>query len=65
MEAYDQPGTLYERTRTLLEKQDLFEVSKATGLPFYWLRSLPTTTNPSVNRVQVLYEYLTNKPLKV
>lgn len=62
---YDQPGTLLTRTRDLLKGADLFEVHRETGLPFYWLRSLATTDNPSVNRVQALYEHLNKKTLKV
>lgn len=58
-------GSLLAKTRELLTGKDLISISHETGLPFYWLRSLATTENPSVNRVQTLYEYLTKRTLKV
>lgn len=69
-EQFDNPGSLMERTRVLLKtaapkETDLYKVHSATGLPFYWLRKFAVGTfkNPSVNRVQFLYEHLTSHPL--
>ncbi len=69
-EEFDSPGSLMERTRELLKttapkETDLYKVHSATGLPFYWLRKFAAGTfkNPSVNRVQYLYERLTSQPL--
>ena len=55
------------RTRELLRGCDkgILGVRDDTQLPFYWLRKFANgeIPNPSVNRVQFLYEYLTRKPL--
>ena len=60
-------GTLMQRTIVLLRerKESLPELAEATGLPFYWLRKMVAQEirDPSVNRVQKLYEHLTGKPL--
>lgn len=63
---YDQPGSLMKRTRELLlERDDMVEVIVGTRLPHLWLYNFRRGyfTNPSVNRVQVLYEYLSNTKL--
>ena len=64
---YDAPGKLMQRTLELLKASDksLLEIYNETGLPFYWLRKFAggTFQNPSVNRVQFLYEHLTRQPL--
>ncbi len=39
------------------------EISQETGLPYHWLTKLRWIKNPSVKRVQKLYEYLTGKDL--
>ena len=65
---YDQPGKLLTTTVELLKDKDLLTVYTETGLPFYWLRSLLSTKapkNPSVNRIQYLYEYLSGNRLGV
>jgi hypothetical protein len=66
---FDAQGTLHKKTFDLVKKDDrsLAELSTDTGLPFYWLQrfSQGAFKNPSVNRVQHLYEKLTGKPLKV
>lgn len=69
-EEFDKPGPLMEATRELLKTKapkevDLFDVHRQTGLPFFWLRKFAAGTfkNPSVNRVQFLYENLTGNPL--
>lgn len=55
----------YELLR--LDKRTLLEVHKESGLPFYWLRKFHACkiAEPSVNKVQALYEFLTNKPLEL
>lgn len=64
-EQFDQPGTLMVETVRLLKNRDLFEVYAETKISFYWLRKFATGgfKNPSVNRVQYLYEYLTGKQI--
>lgn len=63
--AFDQPGTLMDKTIELLKKKNLVEVSAETEISFYWLRKfvIGTYRNPSVNRVQFLYEYLSGNRL--
>lgn len=67
MDQHDKPGTLMLRTLELLkeDERDLLTIHKDTGIPFYWLRSFLNGKfeNPSVNRVQALYEYYINSPL--
>lgn len=69
-EKFDQPGPLMRRTQALLKEQapretDLFNVHDQTKIPFYWLRRFVGDgfKNPSVNRVQFLYEHLTKSKL--
>jgi hypothetical protein len=64
-EPFDQPGSLMARTIELLNGQDLLELYSETSIPYYWLRTFARGVykNPSVNRVQFLYEYLTQKSL--
>lgn len=64
-EAFDQPGTLMLRTITLLKTKDLLEVYAETRISFYWLRKFVACEfkNPSVNRVQFLFEHLSKQPL--
>ena len=59
-------GTLMTRTRELLRHRDLLVVYKDTNISYYWLRKFldGRFTNPSVNRVQQLYEYLTGSAIK-
>lgn len=63
----EQDQNLMERTLQLLEKTDktLPEIYAETGLSFYWLRKFKSREfkDPSVNRVQQLYEYLTGQQL--
>lgn len=69
MKKYDdnEQSTLLQATVKLLEKSEKrpHEIFAETGLPFHWIQSLMKgkTPNPSVNRVQYLYEYLTNQKL--
>lgn len=66
-EAFDEPGSLMAKTIELLrnDERDLLQIHKDTNVPFYWLRELAAgkVKNPSVNRVQYLYEKLTARSL--
>lgn len=65
----EQKGSLQERTLELLKEsgkpaQDIYA---ETGLPFYWVRKFLANEidNPSVNRVQFLYEHLSGSEIKL
>lgn len=62
-------GSLYTRTLSLLGtcSLTLIDIHKASGLPFYWLKkfSAGEIRDPSVNKVQKLYEFLTKRKLRV
>jgi len=62
---FDQPLSLMRATGLLLEGVDLVNLSAETAISFYWLKKFASGQfrNPSVNRVQYLYEYLTKTPL--
>lgn len=62
---FDQPMQLMQRTVELLKARDLVEVSAETKISFYWLRKFVSQgfKNPSVNRVQYLYEHLSGTRL--
>lgn len=66
-EQFDNPGSLMQQTRELVKASELglLGIYKSSGLPFYWLRKFASGEfrNPSVNRVQFLYEHLTGKSL--
>lgn len=66
---YDRPGKLMTKVQELLKNDErtLPEIFRATGIPFYWLKSFSSGkyANPSVNRVETLYRYLTGKDLEV
>lgn len=55
------------KTLELLKGKDLLKVYEETRISFYWLRkfSAGDFRNPSVNRVQYLYEHLSGKRLPV
>ncbi len=61
------PLSLMTETQRLLKQRSrtLLDVANDTGIPFYWLRKFHygEIDNPSVNRVQKLYEYLAGKKL--
>lgn len=63
----DIPGTLVNKTLTLLAKEPktMTDMSLETGIPFFWIQRFANhkMTNPSANRVQYLYEYLTKTHL--
>lgn len=62
-------GSLLRMTLMLMKRpqrqKTLPEISVDTGLPFYWLRKFASEEidDPSVNKVQVLYEYLSGSKL--
>lgn len=62
-------GTLLSKTHELLVKdtRSLYTLAHETKLPFYWLKSFKSgdIANPSVNRIQKLYEHLTGKRIAV
>lgn len=62
-------GSLHEVTLKLLKghRLTLPEVYKETNLPYYWLKKFSSgeINDPSVNRVQALYEYLSGRKLEV
>jgi len=64
---HDRAGTLLQETLRMLREQktSVLEVHKATGIPFYWLVKFKAGAykNPSVNRTQYLYEFLSGSPL--
>lgn len=65
MEPYDQPGPLMLKTIELVKARTPIKVFAETGISFYWLKKFVGMEykNPSVNRVEYLYEYLTNTKL--
>ena len=62
-------GSLHQLTLELLHTADetTFAVAVATGLTYSWIVAFSANKmrNPSANKVQRLYEYLTGKPLKL
>lgn len=69
MKTEQQP--LLARTVQLLQDRPedltILKIQEATGLPFHWLTKMAANQipNPSVNRVQRLYEYLAGKPIRL
>lgn len=61
--------SLFDRTCALLSATDkpLPEVARDTGLPVSWLKKLKygKIDDPSVNRIQRLYEFLSGSQIKV
>ena len=69
-DTYEAECTLLNKTKALLkeDKRSLFDIANASGIPFYWLQrfaSSQSVKDPSVNRIQYLYEFLTNSKLPV
>jgi transcriptional regulator with XRE-family HTH domain len=60
-------GTLLKETMRLLKKTRLShaEIVRATGLDAAWLSRLcnGTTRDPSVNKIETLYTYLSGKEI--
>lgn len=69
LKRHEEAGSLLLATQQLLHDTHCThaEIFLATGLPMQWLSSLVRgqTPDPSVNRVQKLYEFLSGKALKV
>ncbi len=65
VEPFDQPSSFMLKTVDLLKQRDLLEVYAETKINWYWLKKFIKLEipNPSVNRVQYLYEYLSNTNL--
>lgn len=65
----EEPSSLLIETISLLrnDSRSVFEISRDTGIPFYWLRHLRRGKHcgASVTRVQKLYEALSGRKLKV
>lgn len=62
--------SLLLKTKQLLKEDSrtLLDLANESGLPFYWLQRLnsqSTFKNPSVNRIQHLYEFLSKTNLSV
>lgn len=69
-EVFDKPATLLEAVVVQLKTRrdkDLITLYAETKLPYYWLRKVANgdIKNPSVNRIQYLYEHLTGKKLEL
>jgi len=62
-------GTLLKRVRELIaaSEQTHMQICVSTGLQVNWLSGIATgrIRDPSVNRVQKLYEYLTGTKLAI
>lgn len=61
-------GTLFKETfRRLQLVPNLEEVAKNTNISYFWLVKFKNghIKDPSVNRIQILFEYLSNNKLKV
>jgi hypothetical protein len=69
MAATPDKGSLHSKTLDLLKQSGipLPEIYKRTGLPYYWLKKFSSgeIRDPSVNRVQRLYEFLVGRELEV
>lgn len=67
--SFDSPGSLMQRTIALAKEKekDAVTLHTETGLPFYWLKKFLSNgfQNPSVNRVQCLYEHLAGSKLAI
>lgn len=64
------PGRLHAATLDLLStrpyNQSLRDIAEATELPEAWLKTLTAgVKDPSVNRIEKLYTYLSGKTLDV
>lgn len=69
------PGSLMEKTRTLLRDSPMtipdihadLKVAGITCISYFWLRKFSggQVDDPSVNKVQILYEFLSGSTLTV
>ena len=66
---FDSPGKLMIKTHQLLKAdgRSIADISIDTGITFFWLQrfSAGSMKNPSVNRIEYLYEHLSKKSLNV
>ncbi len=64
---FDDPGSLLTTTRQLIkdDERTMLIIAQMSGIPFFWLKKFTAgeIRNPSVNRVQYMYELLTKKEL--
>lgn len=63
--AEKQPGTLLQKTCELIAEVDMLSISAETGLSYHWLMKVKggNVSDPSVNKIQFLYEHLSKKKL--
>ncbi len=65
----EQQGSLLNKTRTMLIKaksnNELETIAHRTSIPFLWLNKIADgyIDDPSVNRIQKVYEYISDKKL--
>ena len=62
----DMPGTLFNVVRELVKAEpSLRELAEDVDIPYFWLIKFAKgeMNNPSVNRIQSLYEHLTGHNL--
>ena len=60
-------SSLLQKTIELMQDQKTMEVRDATGLNYHWLVALKQgkIPDPGVQKIQLLYEYLTGKKIKL
>lgn len=67
MQKPDERNTLHKATIAAVkaDPRTLRLLAQATGVPFYWLKKLSADeiANPSVNRIQYVYEFITKSKL--
>ena len=65
----DETGALMAKVQAMLKEDErtLLKVFEDTQIPYYWLRTFAAGgyKNPSVNRIEKLYEYLAGKNLRI
>ncbi len=63
---YDAPQSLMKETHNLLKGEDLLKLHRQTDIPYHWLLHFyaGSIVNPSVNRIQYLWEKLTKTKLQ-
>jgi hypothetical protein len=68
IDTFDNEKSLMRHVRALVkaDSRSLPELYRDTGISFFWLQKFQAGkfANPSVNRVQFLYEYLSGKTLE-
>lgn len=65
----DAPGSLYQATLKLVnnDPKGLLSVQARTGVPLYWLRKFAAEKipKPNVNRMQLIFEKLSGKKIRL